>query len=265
MKNNFLSLFKSQKPIIGMVHLLAMPNSNGYVGFETTLQHALNELDSLEKGGIDGILIENDNDSPYTLLADPATVAVMTAITAKIVEKSNVPVGVEVLLNDPKASLSIAVAGGAQFIRTDYFVDRMSRPEYGGEISINPQEILDFRSKLKAEDIFILADVQVKHAQLLEVGKTISSSVKQAEQAGADGVIVSGNFTGEQPVVDDLKEAMEAVENIPVLIGSGFSLQNSTQLLPHTNGVIVGSSIKENGKVSLQKTSELMSEVRSFL
>lgn len=264
MKNKFLSLFKSQKPIIGMVHLLAMPNSRGYVGFEATLEHALNELDNLEKGGIDGLLIENDNDSPYTLLADPSTVAVMTAITAKIVEKSSVPVGVEVLLNDPKASLSIAVAGGAQFIRTDYFVDRMSRPEYGGEIYINPQEILDFRSKLQAEDIFILADVQVKHAQLLEVGKTISASVRQAEQAGADGVIVSGNFTGEQPVADDLKEAMKAVDKIPVLIGSGFTSKNAAQLLPHTHAVIVGSSIKENGKVSLNKAMELMSEVKNL-
>lgn len=261
--NNFLTIFTSRKPVIGMIHLLPMPTSKGYLGFEASLEHALSELDHLEKGGVDGVLVENDNDSPYTLLADPTTIAEMTAITAQIVKKSQIPVGVEVLLNDPKASLMIASASGAQFIRTDYFVDKMFRPEYGGEIAINPKGIIHFRSQLKADDIFILADVQVKHAKLLEIGKSISTSVQQAEQAGADGVIISGNFTGEQPVVEDLKEAIHAVKNIPVLIGSGFSMENADDLLPHTHAVIVGSSIKENGKVSLKKTSALMSKVKN--
>ena len=263
MSNIFLSLFSAKKPIIGMIHLLAMPGSKGYPGYKKLLGHALLELKNLEAGGIDGVLVENDNDAPYTLTAGPATVAAMTAITAEVVRKAKVPVGIEVLLNDPKASLAIALASGAQFIRTDYFVDKMSRPQYGGEIKINATEVINFRSQIKADQIIILADVQVKHAQLLEKGKTISKSVQQAEIAGAAAVIVTGALTGHEPIVDDLKEAMQAVKRIPVLIGSGFARENVKKLLPHTNGVIVGSSIKKNGKVSLKKTKELMNEVKS--
>ena len=222
-----------------------------------------NELKNLEQGGIDGVLVENDNDAPYTLTANSATVAIMTAVTTEIVKKARVPVGVEVLLNDPKASLSIALASGAQFIRTDYFVDKMSRPEYGGEIKINAAEVVNFRSQIKADHIFILADIQVKHAQLLEKGKTISKSVQQAETAGATAVIVTGDLTGHEPMVGDLKEAMWTVKKIPVLIGSGFAKENVKKLLPYANGVIVGSSIKKNGKVDLKKVKELMKEVKS--
>lgn len=263
MKKNFLKLFPStKKPVIGMIHLLAMPGSEGYPGYTKILEHALGELESLQAGGIDGVLVENDNDSPYTLTASQATVAIMTGITAQVVKHSKVPVGVEVLLNDPKASLSIAMAGGAQFIRTDYFVDRMSRPEYGGEISINAAEVIQFRKALLAEEICILADVQVKHAQLLDKNKKIAVSVQQAEAAGADGVIVSGDLTGLQPVTDHLSEAAQAAKDIPVLIGSGFASTNALALLQHSDGAIVGTSIKDGKKVSSIKTAQLMNTVK---
>ena len=98
----------------------------------------------------------------------------MTQIVSEIVKKGHVPVGVEVLLNDPQASLVIAKITGAKFIRTDYFVDKCMEKNTG-EMEINPQKLLAYKKKIKADSVKILADVQVKYAKLLEKGKTIIS------------------------------------------------------------------------------------------
>ncbi|MCW8844032.1 MAG: hypothetical protein OQK00_11525, partial [Rhodobacteraceae bacterium] len=67
-------------------------------------------------------------------------------------------VGAEILLNDPKASLAVALAAGGTFIRTDYFVDPMSRPERGGRMHIDPEGLMAYRRSVGADDILILAD-----------------------------------------------------------------------------------------------------------
>src|SRR3989304_4249380 len=53
---------------------------------------------------------------------------------------------------------------GASFIRTDYFVDPMERPEHGGPMRIDPEGLLRYRRSLDADSILILADVQGKNA-----------------------------------------------------------------------------------------------------
>jgi predicted TIM-barrel enzyme len=55
--------------------------------------------------------------------------------------------GVEFLIHDPQASLAVAKTANFSFIRTDYFVDRMARQEYGGEIKVNPKEVISYREK----------------------------------------------------------------------------------------------------------------------
>ena len=92
----------------------------------------------------------------------------MTRITRALVQESeSVIVGCEILLNDPKASLAVAAAAGAAFIRTDYFVDRMTRPEFG-EFHIDPDALIAYRREIGAEHIMILADIQVKYATMVE-------------------------------------------------------------------------------------------------
>ena len=64
----------------------------------------------------------------------------------------SLPVGIEILLNDPEASLAVALAAGADFIRTDYFVDEMSRPEHGA-MRIAPEAVIAYRARIGAEHV----------------------------------------------------------------------------------------------------------------
>lgn len=259
--NSFINKNSSSPLLIGMIHLLASPGYADHKGFDATLEYALNDLEALTKGGFNAVLIENDNDKPHTVTATYETICFMAAIGRELVKHSTIPVGVEVLLNDPKASLAIAATINASFIRTDYFVDKMSRPEYGGEMYINPAEILEYRKKLNIKQVAILADLQVKYATLLEPNKSIEKSLQQAEDAGADAVIITGNFTGEQPKLNDLIAASSTQTQLPILVGSGFDITNAQTLLKYAQGAIVGSSIKEgdfNSPVSIAKATELV-------
>ncbi|MDZ7587499.1 MAG: BtpA/SgcQ family protein [Patescibacteria group bacterium] len=245
-----------KKKIIGMIHLLALPGYQKHPGMKKVVKQALQDLKVLEKGGVDAVLVENENDHPHQIKAGPEIVAAMAQIVSEIVKKAKVPVGVEVLLNDPQASLAVAKISGSKFIRTDYFVDKMWRAKYG-EMEINPQKLLVYKKKIKADSVKILADIQVKYAQLLGKGKTISQSTKQAIKAGADGVIVTGKVSGEAPKIKDLQEAKAAAGKFPVYVGSGFSITNAQKLLPFCDGAIVGTSLKSKGKIDINKVKKL--------
>lgn len=249
-------------PLIGVVHLPPLPGYPGSPGVEALCEHALRDLEVLESQGYDGILIENENDQPHRVLAGVETTAVMTRVVTEAVRAaSRIVVGAEILLNDPEASLAVAHGSGARFIRTDYFVDRMSRPEYGGEMKINPKGLLAFRRRIGAEaSVEIFADVQVKYATMLEK-KSLSDSVRQAKAEGADGIIVTGQLTGDAPVVEHLAEAQAASAGHPILIGSGLTAENAGVVLKHASGAIVGTGIMTRGRIDRTKAARLMEVV----
>ena len=66
-------LFGTDKPVIGMMHLLAMPTDPKYDpdgGMKAVIERARKDLHALQNGGIDGILFCNEYSIPYTNSAD---------------------------------------------------------------------------------------------------------------------------------------------------------------------------------------------------
>lgn len=245
----FRSLFSGVKPLIGVIHLPPLPGFAGCPGMEALIEHAVADARRLQAAGFDGVLVENENDKPHEVRASSAVVAAMTRITSAVVATTpGLVVGAEILLNDPCASLAVAHAAGARFIRTDYFVDRMARAEYGGEMHIDPVELMRHRSRIGADTVAILADIQVKYAKMIEP-RPLAVSAVAARAAGADAVIVTGTLTGQAPQVAELAEAAQAISGHPVLIGSGLSVQNGASILAPCSGAIVGTGIMENGRI----------------
>lgn len=247
-----------KKPIIGMIHLLSLPGYADSKGIDHVIEKAVRDLKRLDEAGIDGVLVENEYDKPHRVTATPEIIASMTRITRTIVEEAKCIVGIEILLNDPKASLAVAMASGASFIRTDYFVDRMSRPEFGGEMWINPKELIQYRSEIGASEIEIFADIHVKYAKMLEEGKTITKSTQQAKQEGAAAVLVSGNVTGNAPDLAELSEAVGVRVGVPVFVASGLNPSNAQEILSIAEGAIVGYGIKENDEIDLNKITQIL-------
>jgi len=242
-----------------MIHLPPLPGYPDSGGIKHAIQHAVADLRALEEGGVDGVLIENEYDRPHRITAAHETIAAMTSITRAVVQESEtVVVGCEILLNDPKASLAVASMAGARFIRTDYFVDRMTRPEYG-EFAIDPDALLEYRSSIGADDVLVLADIQVKYATMVE-SRALRESAELAYRKGADALIVTGEASGDAPAAEHLRDA--AGTGVPVLIGSGLKSANAEALLAACDGAIVGTSLMQDRSVDNDALELLMSCVK---
>jgi membrane complex biogenesis BtpA family protein len=238
--------FGTASPLIGVVHLPPLPGYPDSPGMQRLVEHALADLEAFESGGLDGVLLENEHDRPHRIEAARETIAAIAVIARETVRASRgIAIGVEILLNDPEASLAAALAAGASFIRTDYFSDPMTRAEYG-PMRIAPAELMRFRAQIGAGDLLVLADIQVKYAQMLEP-RTLADSAREATRLGADAVVVSGTRTGEPPSVEELAAARAGAGATPVLIGSGLAPENAAELLDAAHGAIVGTSLLRDG------------------
>src|SRR6185503_7371347 len=108
-------------------------------------------------------------------------------------------------------------------------------------------DLLRLRAELKAEEIKIFADVDVKHSAPL-AERTIVDEVDDTLHRGmADALIVSGAGTGKPTDPEKVKLVKLAAKGAPVFLGSGVTPQTLPSLLPHADGFIVGTYFKEDG------------------
>ena len=108
-----------KKAVIGMVHIGALPGTPLYDekgGMKALIEGAAADLEALQSGGIDAVMFGNENDRPYSLKAPTASVAAMCVVIAQLESSIRVPFGVNYLW-DPVASIAIAAATGAHFVR----------------------------------------------------------------------------------------------------------------------------------------------------
>jgi hypothetical protein len=251
-------MFSEQKLLVGVIHLPPLPGYPESPGMDAVVVKALADLRALEIGPVEAILVENENDKPHRVAAARETIAAMTRVTAELVAAArHAKVGVEILLNDPMASLAVAHMADASFIRTDYFVDPMERPEHGGRMDIDPESLMRYRTAIGADAVLVLADIQVKYARMLEP-RTLRRSAELARERGADAIVVTGTVTGEPPSLEQIQQAQEGADKTPVLIGSGLDASNAPALLAAADGAIVGTSLKRGDAVDADKVKELV-------
>jgi membrane complex biogenesis BtpA family protein len=265
------SMFKVDKPVIGMVHLPPLPGSVGYAGesMQSIIDFALRDADRLLEGGVDGLIVENMWDLPYKVGKEvPHEEACAQAVAArKVVERcgGRVPVGVNVVHNGGTVVLSIAVAAGADFIRVCLLTGAQIWDT--GELDHGcASELLKLRKYLQHERIKLFCDVDKKHSVRLP-GIDLATHIEWTEFYLADALIVSGKMTGAAPEVDKVRRARE-LSHRPLLMGSGTNVQNVAGFLKYADGCIVGSSLKEEGgpemPVSVAKVQEYMTVVKSL-
>lgn len=240
-------IFKTPNPIIGVVHLLPLPTSPRWGGsLKAVLDRAEQEATALASGGVDGIIVENFFDAPFTKeQVDPAVVSAMSLIVHRLMHMVTVPIGINVLRNDAHSALAIATCTRAQFIRVNVLTGVMATDQ--GLIEGRAHELLRYRREL-GSDVKIFADVLVKHARPLSSPNLTVAVQDTIERGLADAIILSGWATGSPPSLEDLELASAAAHGTPVLIGSGADWENIPSLMQAADGVIVSSSLKRQGR-----------------
>lgn len=245
---NLHQIFKTPNPIIGVVHLLPLPTSPRWGGsLQAVIDRAEQEVTALAAGGVDGVIVENFFDAPFTKgQVDPVVVSAMTLIVQRLMHLVTLPVGINVLRNDAQSAIAIATCVHAPFIRVNVLTGVMATDQ--GLIEGQAHHLLRYRREL-GSDVKILADVLVKHARPLGSPNLTTAVQETIERGLADGIILSGWATGSPPIREDLELAHAAANSTPVFIGSGANWENISTLMPAADGVIVSSSLKRRGRI----------------
>jgi uncharacterized protein len=215
------------------------------------LERARADARALIAGPVDAILVENYGDSPFHPGPVPAeTVASLTAAVLAVQavaeagrdEPEAIPVGVNVLRNDPVAALAIAAAAGCRFIRVNVHTGGMYTDQ--GWIEGDAAGTLRLRERL-APDVAILADVLVKHA-VAPAGLDLERAARDAWERGwADALIVSGPGTGEPTLLEEVTALRRILPHAPLLVGSGVTEETVARTLVLADGAIIGTALKE--------------------
>lgn len=240
--NNLAKIFgKKDGIIVGAVHFPPLPDHTEFPGFAVAEKNALADTRAFEEGGADGIIFENNYDTPHSEFVTSETAEAMVRIGKEIRFATSLPLGVSVLWNDYKTALLIAKEVGALFIRVPVFVDSVET-DYGKVIG-NAESVIGFRNKVKANHVALFTDIHVKHSKLLSLF-SLEESAKLAIQNGSDGLIVTGTWTGKAPDLQKLERVRNTVGDFPIFVGSGADKDNIKDLLRFANGVIVSTSVK---------------------
>ena len=251
------------KTVIGMVHCKPLPTTVGFNGdYQEIIDIAVEDAKTLEKAGVDGIIVENMGDTPFSALLNKAQLAALSVAAYAVKEAVKIPVGVDAAFNDCESGFAIAGMVGADFVRVPVFVDRVLFTD--GVIEPCAKKCMEYRKSLGLEHVKILADIQVKHAHMLLPNITIEQSAKDAVSNGADAIIVTGSQVGEETPIEMI-ERVKKVVNIPVIAGSGVNDVNIKDQLNIADGAIIGSGFKVDGKIENPISYELTKKVMDTL
>jgi len=242
-------IFRTPKPVIGMVHCWPLPGAPGYTGYgiQTIIDHALYDAQLLAEGGCDGLIVENMWDVPFR--AGPhiqsESVAAHAVVAAAIKREIALPMGINLVHNGGVTLLGIALASGADFIRVCMFTGAgvWDAGEWDEGCAA---DLMRRRKELHAEHVKLICDVDKKHSVRFP-GIDLATHIEWTRFFGADALIVSGRMTGNAPDLGKVREAKALSGDRPLLIGSGADEQNIAAFMGIADGVIVGSSIKEGG------------------
>lgn len=260
------SLFSSPKPVIGVIHVGALPGTpRASLGVAELVRQAAQEAKLYRESGVDGIIIENMHDVPYLKgEVGPEIAAAMSLIGAEVKSVAALPVGVQILAGANIEAMAVAHAAGLDFIRAEGFAYAHIADE--GLIEASAAKLLRYRKLIGAERVQVWTDVKKKHsAHAITADVSLGETAETVEFMGAACVIVTGSTTGQAPKVADVKEAKSYCK-LPVFLGSGISESNIDEFREEADGFIIGSSFKVDGRwantVDLDRVNRFVRRLR---
>lgn len=236
--------------IIGVVHLLPLPGSPGYgESMAAIIARAEDDCRTYNEEGIGGLIIENFGDVPFSAgRVEPVTVAAMTRAAVELKRGyPEIQFGINVLRNDAESALSIAEITGAEFVRVNVHVGAVVADQ--GIIQGRAYETLRLRKHL-GSGVQILADIDVKHSARIGDYDIHVQAADAIERGLADAIVVSGSRTGEAVDMEQLRQLRRKFPDAKIVVGSGANSRNVRALFKYADSVIVGTSVKKDGRTS---------------
>lgn len=267
MTNWLKDVFGTHKPIIAMCHLKALPGDPGYDaqrGMDWIIESARLNLQALQEGGVDAVMFSNEASLPYLTRVEPITTTCMARVIGELRADIRVPFGVNVLW-DPKASIDLAVASSAQFVREIF--TGVYASDYG---LWNPNcgEIVRHQYAVHGQGIKLLFNIVPESAVYLASRDIVEIAKSTVFVAKPDALCVSGLTAGAETSLETLRKVKEAVPETIVFANTGVRLANLEAMLAVSDGAIVGTTFKYDGyiwnDVDVKRVHEFMEKARQI-
>jgi hypothetical protein len=258
-------LFQTEKPIIAMCHLKALPGDPGYdpaKGMAWIVEMARADLRALQEGGVDAVMFSNEASLPYLTKVEPITTACMARIIAELRPDIRVPFGVNVLW-DPTASIDLAIATGGQFVREIF--SGVYASDYG-LWNTNCGQIIRHQHAVHAQHVKLFFNIVPESAAYLAERHVVDIAKSTVFVSNPDALCVSGLTAGAETPFQTLQQVKEAVPDTPVFANTGVRASNVAQMLSIADGAIVGTTFKRDGyiwnEVEVNRVREFMQAVK---
>ena len=261
-------VFGLEKPIIGMCHLLPLPGDPFYKegSLSEVIEWAKRDLLSLQNGGVDGVIFSNEFSLPYLTKVSTVTVATMARIIGELIPHIKVPFGVDVLW-DPIATIDLAVATGAKFVREVF--SGVYASDFG-LWNLNYGEIARHRKYVGAQEVRMFFNVVPESAKYLAEREILQIVKTTLFNHRPDALCVSGLTAGSPVDLNTLLRVKEMASQVgvPVFANTGVTVHNVDKVLEVADGAVVGTAFKYEGKfenhVDEKRVREFMEKVHSL-
>lgn len=267
MENWLMDVFGVKKPVIAMCHLLGLPGDPQFDtvgGIRSVIEHARRDLHALQEGGVDAIMFSNESSLPYLTRVETITTATMARIIGELMAEIEVVFGVNVLW-DPKASLDLAMATGAKFVREIF------TGVYASDFGLwntNAGEVIRHQHAIGAQDVRLLFNIVPEAAVYLAKRDFSDIARTTVFNTRPDALCVSGLTAGSETSSQVLQQVKSAVPEVPVFANTGVNMNNVEEQLAIADGAVIGTAFKEGGEtfnsVSGDRVRDLMGKVRQF-
>lgn len=241
-------VFGDRKPVIGMVHIQALPGTachHGDCDLNGIIDQVRADYHHLVDGGIDGVIFCNEFDKPYSRHVEPHIVAVMTRIIDQVLKDGRrLPFGVDIQW-DPKAALAVALAVGADFIRG------IVCGTFCGDLGLftpDAEDIINYRHKIGANHIKILTNLSPEFSAALDNRPLTLRAQTVIKSCLVDGLCVSGAMAGGTAPYEELIEVKRAVGEFAVIANTGVTFDNVSEILKTADACCVATCLKVDGK-----------------
>lgn len=219
--SRFEEIFKSRKPVIGMLHL----RGNG----AEKVRIAREEAKIMYGEGVDAVLVEDYLNS--TALDCEAVLRMLRE------EMPDRIYGVNVL-GDFTTSYELALEYGAAFMQVDSIAGHLPTREeraYADEIALN---------RLKG-DLCVLGGVRFKYQPVLS-GRLLAEDLAIGRSL-CEAIVVTGDGTGLETDMGKIREFRSILGDYPLVVGAGMTAATCAEQLSVADGAIVGSYFKKDG------------------
>ena len=255
----------TEKAIIAMCHMQAMPGDPGYdgqKGMDWVINKMYDDLIALQNGGVDSVMFSNEFSLPYMTKVDTITVASMATAIGELKRYIKIPFGVNVLWDGEK-TLDLAKACGADFVREIY--SGVYASDFG-MWNTDFGRVARHRKSIDAGNVKLIFNILPEAAKYLADRDIVEIAKSTVFNCKADALCVSGLTAGSETNSQILKRVKDAVPDTVVLANTGCRPDTIEAQLSVADGAVVGTTFKVDGKFEngVDEKRVFMSIVKKF-